>query len=357
MALNCQIVYHSGNCLNTKKAYAKPCRICSDVCPHRAISPDREIDPKRCTECGLCVAACPSDGLTDNGADGLRDYLFKTDTEIILNCPQAERLGFEIPCLGILDRDAWSTLFLLADGKRVTIATGQCAGCLDKEACAASVKTFKALHTEWPEHPPVKILVVPDSGQTTGDRSGRAAAQVATPPGKKAGSTDGQLRRPAGLRQWGRQTLQTWLPGLRSDETYPIPSRRQWLQLALAARPDRRVPFRALEVSPACTCCGVCAAVCPQGALQKREDEGSLSLVFEPLKCVQCERCTQTCPAQALSLEVKWLSAKLLNGKIHLHTGSPRICSRCGRQVFDNSEPPLCLVCLTSNPDRRDQFL
>jgi len=357
VAINCQIVYHSGNCLNTKKAYAKSCRICVDVCPHQAISDERHIDAQRCTECGVCVASCPSDGLTDNGADVLEDYLFQPDAEIILNCPQAERLGLEIPCLGILDRDSWSTLFLLADAKRVTIVTGRCADCSDREACAAAVRTFNCLHAEWPQHPPVKILVAPDSGPSSGEssRSGAAAGGAQIP--QPAGSQGRQLRRTAGLRQWGRQAIVALLPGLRAEETYPVPRTRQWLQQALGARPDQRVPFRALAVKPSCTSCGVCAAICPQGALAQREDEGELTLVFEPFKCVQCERCTETCPAQALTLEVKWLSAKLLNGKIRLHTGRPRVCSRCGRQLFDNSEPALCMVCLNGQRDRRDDFL
>ncbi|ODA40407.1 4Fe-4S binding protein [Desulfosporosinus sp. BG] len=349
--MSCQMVYHNGNCLNTKKPYARACRLCVESCPHQAISEYRQLEAKLCTECGVCMAVCPSDGFVDRTIDKFHEYLLEAK-EIILNCPQAIPSGFEIPCLGILDRDAWMTLILLANETPVTIITGVCAECEDRQACAASVQTFKQVHVDWPDHAAVRIQVRAD------DEIRTKAAEEPKFVAQRSELTD--------WRQRGRKKLEEWLPSLSADETYSTPRSRQWLIQALEKTPERKIPFRALTVADSCTSCGVCTAICPQGALQKREEMNpmeetdkedkilSLRLILEPQKCVHCGRCVEVCRSQALSFCTKQLSFRLLTGKILLHEGSPRYCTRCGKRIFDNSE--LCLVCSTSCPDSRNSF-
>ncbi|SPF45079.1 4Fe-4S binding domain protein [Candidatus Desulfosporosinus infrequens] len=352
--MTCQMVYHNGNCLNTKKPFAHACRLCIESCPHQAISEYRQLEAKKCTECGACMAVCPSDGFVDRTMDKLHDYLMEAE-EIILNCPQAIPSGFEIPCLGILDRDGWMTLMLLAKEKPVTIITGVCAECEDRQACAASVQTFKQVHVDWPEHAIVRIQVRPDKEGV--EPEAKEVPPLAVVPHVEK----------TGWRQRSRDKLEEWLPNLAADETYSLPKSRQWLLEVLAERLAGKIPFRGLSVADSCTSCGVCIAICPQGALQKREVMNSepadpaqedkivsLSLIYEPQKCVHCARCVEICRPKALSLNSKLLSYRLLTGKILIHEGSPKYCSQCGKRIFDNSE--LCLVCSTSGPDSRGFF-
>jgi ferredoxin len=49
-----------------------------------------------------------------------------------------------------------------------------------------------------------------------------------------------------------------------------------------------------------CVDCGICASVCPSGAL--RFDGVSRSLVFEAPRCLVCEQCIPSCPLDAISL-------------------------------------------------------
>jgi len=356
--MTCQMVYHNGNCLNTKKAYARTCKLCIEGCPHQAISDYRQLDSKQCTECGVCMAVCPSDGFVDQTMDKLHDYLLGSE-EIVLSCPQAIPLGFEIPCLGILDRDLWMTLMLLAKEKPTKIITGVCAECKDRQACASSVQTFKLVHSDWPEHPVVQIQVRPDQG------SGVESEFTDYVERKSVPQKDSQV----GWRQKSREKIEEWLPSMSADETYPIPKSRQWLIEAFEASTVEKIPFHALAIDDSCTNCGVCAAICPQGALQKREERNldpqtedptkeekitSQRLIFEPQKCLQCQRCVETCRSQSLTFRNKPLSHRLLTGKILIHEGSPKYCSRCGKRIFDNGE--LCLVCATSDPDSRGFF-
>jgi len=340
----CQMIYHHGNCLNSKKSFVHPCRLCVEACPHGAISDFKELDVKKCTECGACMTVCPSDGFVDSAMDSLHDYLFKAE-EIVLNCPQALPKGYEISCLGIFDKDGWLALMLLAYRKPLTILTGVCALCEDREACAVSVNNLQTVHAEWSGHPRIQIQVRPFQENEVG------VADVQIPQ---------KLERREALTGWrrkSREKIESWLPSLKAEEQYLIPLSRQWLIEAWRTQPEEKIPFSTLEVSEQCTSCGICVDICPQGALtQQLGNDENRRLVFEPAKCVQCDRCVKICQPKAMKFSTKWLSYRLVTGKVLLHDGKPRFCAKCGKQVFDNMEPQLCLACATSDPGKRGFF-
>jgi ferredoxin len=349
------MVYHNGNCLNTKKPFARACKLCIEICPHQAISEYRQLNGKQCTECGACMAVCPSDGFVDRMRDKLHDYLLE-GKDILLNCPRAIPSGFEIACLGMLNRDGWMLLMLLAEEKSVTIMTGVCAECEDRQACSTSVLAFKQVHTDWPDHAAIRIQVRPDI-EGVEPETNEAIKSVAP----RVNLT--------GWKQKGRDKIEAWLPSLAAEDTYTVPKYRQWLIEALERKKDGKIPFHALLVADSCTNCGVCVAICPQGALQKQEERNpdqsaedpakeekivSLRLILEPQKCVQCGRCVEICRPLALSFGLKSMSHRLLTGKILIHEGSPRYCCRCGKRIFDNTD--LCLACSTSDPSNLGSF-
>ena len=51
-----------------------------------------------------------------------------------------------------------------------------------------------------------------------------------------------------------------------------------------------------------CVDCGICANVCPSGAL--RFDHQALALQFQSARCLVCEQCIPLCPLEAISLEL-----------------------------------------------------
>jgi len=52
-----------------------------------------------------------------------------------------------------------------------------------------------------------------------------------------------------------------------------------------------------------CKACGICAAFCPTGVLDR--DEGGYPYVKEPQKCINCGWCEIRCPDFAITVEKK----------------------------------------------------
>lgn len=284
------------------------------------------------------MAVCPSDGLVDRDMSRLGRYLFESE-RVVLNCPLAEPLGYEIACLGMLDRDAWTTLILLSELKEFKILTGDCGHCDDRPACAASVAVLKELLQVWTEQPLLKIEILP-------------VKEDSLKPGEKNSSHHKEkiAIRQLNLRQQGKEKLKAILPSLEAEETYDIPKTREWFAEALALNPGKKVPYKAIRVNDDCTGCGVCSKICPQRALNQSQKEGKIRLVYEPMKCVQCSRCVDICGPKAMRFEYVDFSYKFLTGKILINETLTRHCTKCGKQIFHKNEPQLCLACASKDP-------
>jgi len=332
-----QLYHLSGNCLNRKKPYPRECRLCLQACPHGALTEKKEIITDKCTECGICMAACPSDGIVDRDMDRLGDFLWKADN-IVLNCPMAEPLGFEISCLGMLDRDTWYSLLLLGEQKEVRIVTGDCGKCDDVKACTASINILKDILKANPKLLNLKIEINPFN-----EDSVIAGKEV----DKKAKSE--------ALLSWrtkSKERFKSLLTKLdQKDESYKIPKSREWFAQSLALNPERKIKYKALLVNEDCTGCGVCSKICPQQALEQTQQDGKVRLIYEPYNCVQCSRCVDICGTKALKLDYVNFSDKLLKGKILVKETEIRTCTRCGKPIFHKKEPQVCLQCAAKDPE------
>ncbi len=330
------IIFRSNNCLNIKKPYPKECRACIEECPHQAISEKKSITLDRCTECGVCMSVCPSDGFIDIDMDNLGEYILDSD-QIILNCPLAEPEGYEISCLGMLDRDAWTTLMIVAMNKDVKILTGDCGACDDRQACAVSVGFFKEIYGAWPEHPRIEIDVVPS-------KEDKQSANT------NVKNLRGTAKKRISLREQGRKKVKELFPDIMAEESYPIPKTREWIVAALTTNQELKIPYKTIKVNEDCTGCGVCSKICPQNALQQIENDGKIILIYEPLKCVQCARCVDICGPDAMKMEYIDLSSKYIAGKILLCETTARYCDKCSKQIFHHLEPRLCMACAAKDP-------
>ncbi|UWG99033.1 4Fe-4S binding protein [Dehalobacter sp. DCM] len=332
-----QMLYHRGNCLNLKKTYPRECRLCIQTCPHNAISEQKDINLDKCTECGVCMAVCPSDGFVDRDMRQIGAYIQESES-CVLNCPMAEPWGYEIACIGMLDKDALTALMLMSGIKNVRILTGDCMTCTDRKASEISRQTIEDIAAQWPDYPKITIEKVP-TGQ--GDAHGQkepVKKPLLARPKKSIRNT---------VREFGMEKLRTAFPAIESDDVYAVPKTREWLIETLRRHPDQtmKVPIKVISANNQCSGCGVCTRICPQQALGFRQKGNRKLLVYEPSQCVQCGRCIDICGSRVLRFENRPLTLQFLTGKVLLCEADSYHCSRCGKQIYTNTESELCAAC------------
>jgi ferredoxin len=338
------------------------CDRCAAACPVAAlkVSSDGTALVGACLHCGRCAAACPSGALHAKGFDEAQ--LPSGNLPVTIECWKVPReiagpQAIRVPCLGGIPTFRLLE-WLLAAGERrlIFVDRGWCA------RCAAGGGAFpgaaRLAETEpWLEacglplarrpkckHDPLPGALMPadipaaDSQISMGRRAFFARL------GKEIARSERPAEAPAGPRAALRRAA------------CPLPARERWLAAlaALAARHGRPLPERALprlEVSPACRDHGLCAGLCPTGALSRKTDEARAQLVFAAAACIACGRCADACPERAIRLETSGGALQ----PVAVRTHEMRRCLECGREFPDRGEA-ICPACARGRSLARSLF-
>jgi ferredoxin len=304
------------------------CGVCVEACPvgaiHRGGSVPR-VDADVCIGCGACVSACPVDGAARvPGADLVR---FESELAaltasgeragIVVGCsgapdPPGERLAgtwlpVEVPCLSIVT-PAWALASLAAGAGAVALA-GCGGGCRagGAERIEAIVDfSREALSQAGVADPEVRVrLLVPEDG----DRSSGPEPEDLPPLGAPS-----------------------WAPSLRE----PAASVRALAALGATRGniANERAPLgRVTFDSSACTMCGLCASVCPTGAIRFDQGVVAAALDLDRSACIGCGHCSRICPERALAIEPVVDLDRLGGVPEPLKRSTLARCRRCGEPV------------------------
>lgn len=344
------------------RAGAAACQACATACPSASLTvgADGPALGRDCLGCGRCAAACPSGALE---VSGFREAKLPTgNLPLTVECWKVPAsggpLGISVPCLGGLS-PSLILRWLLDTGERTLILVdrGWCQGCAAGSGGFAGRQTLEAALTwladcglpreRWPKIQllPLPAALMPSAIPSPEQRLPLSRRDFFARLGREAARSERPAARPAGTRA-----------ALR-DRPCPLPARETLLAsaAALAARHGRALPARArplLVVSAACRDIGLCAGLCPTGALTRLEAEGSLALRYAADRCVACGRCQAACPEAAITLTASGGEAQPV---ILTHRPS-RDCLECGQPYPDRGEGPVCPRCASRRQLARNLF-
>ena len=326
--------FEKGRCLAAKQNKVK-CDACVSVCPAHAIErPEKEeADMDRCVGCGLCAAVCPGRAFSAPA------HRYEKTAHLLADGRGAHLLGCKLAagdvdarvwCLAALE---WETIAALALVGRVELLRGECARC-DRKACLAvfdrTLERVKGFLGEARFAARVRLLGEGEAAQRSFSRRDLFAALI---PGVRG--------RPA--------REQENAPDFGKD-AQALPRMLAW---AMDRQGEGAKPFalELPELTDRCWACGICARMCPTGAIATQAEDGVWQMAVSPALCTGCGVCAAVCPEGAVDGV----------GSISMAAGQRRIlyatralsCEGCGAAVKPGEGQTLCLRCRVKNQKKK----
>jgi ferredoxin len=302
------------------------CRHCLEQCAYGALSIGSggiDVDHLKCTDCGNCVASCPTGSLQ---SEALRDTLFVDWLGRACTEP-----GFSL-VMG--SEDALMRLYWYC-------GDSQFANTVFMEH--PSVNSLTMMHFLFLFAIGIRNVILLDDEKKVMDSTSARSLE--------AEGTGEILNTLFGVENFVQhcspRKIPELTPGSDTDilenrySDFSFSSRRQKLVSVLEFLRDKAGTDRVEFTGPAfttfglieldteiCTTCLACLNACMTGALAS--DPENFRLIHEPAKCVQCGACAATCPENALKLRPGLVLDDTFFKSSALIETEPMICRDCG---------------------------
>lgn len=378
------LTIHSNRCLNGRGS-SEFCRRCIDSCPRNAIDITADtgisFDSSQCTECALCISACPTEVFTHDGFIPI-DFitLAKGKSELSLYCQasnsnQMKPDSLPIPCHGLLDDRLLVGLHTMGVKQLHLHGLDRCSSCLSRAGAQRLTQTLKMTSTTLKAHFPSLhdasensdvFAVISDKNITRPEQS--------EAPMDRRNFLDGAVSAVAYIALTSLPTKLLQDQAAKKDliapeqnecmvKHLPQPHRIALLNLqsgdiSIADTGDTDAWFHEVRDQGSCDACGICSLSCPTGALSIEDLEQTLKLNHQPAACIGCGLCSSLCPQQALQLMVVHDDATILGGGSHTLFRCEKLrCKSCGISFTHlDDHTRLCRSC-ESEESIRDQWI
>ena len=322
---------------------------CEHVCGVDAITLDTvpSVDGAACTGCGVCANVCPT------GVFALRDIpkeniisSIEGDKTVVFSCRNMEKLNdasyVPVPCLGylcegMLIKTASISIKIILDGA----GCDDCKLKIDMESVQKKINVANDILESFGRIRNLELSVDNTDDTPTKDAFGRKSIDYL----RNVVGDEGRNNNP-------------------SDESSIIPVKHTLLIDAISSLDEpvndiiklESGPLYRFEIMDACDLCGICAAMCPTGALRQSEDQ-KISIEFNISYCIGCDLCIDVCKNNAISHVTDIRLSDVISSKwISLISREFFQCKRCKKYITSLKRDELCRSC-SLEQDIERQFL
>ena len=358
---------NANRCLRCASGKPEACSRCLDVCPANCIDIHNQsvrIDDEACLQCGLCVAACPTETfntrrhtsrmLYDQVARAASAYeqCYITCTRALGRKPEGNEIC--LPCVGMLSADIWFSILTDFDNVSVYLPLGVCDRCRTTTGEEAYTKAI-ATAEEWTgatvglevdgnnlNHNFTRAYI---RSQFISNAMNGAERLVSASTPVLAGAKAIADRINTHARSLDK--LQTQLDdvmGLRTTDMRQsmLTQDRRLVMGALQHDPDLApyVKLKAIWDSSKCTVCGDCKNTCTTHAIDI-DERGKLTIKM-PF-CVNCGACEIVCPEPGALTMVPMNTSELVvrDRKAEEAERLEALARRKARFIFDTGKEQL----------------
>ncbi|MBW6471101.1 MAG: 4Fe-4S binding protein, partial [Methanosarcinaceae archaeon] len=305
------------------------------------------IDGTACTGCGVCVNVCPT------GAFALRDISkeniissIEEGKTVVFSCRTIEKFDYAsyvpVPCIGYLCE---GILIKAASVSEKVILNG--AGCdhcklkIDMDTVQRKINLANTVLGSFGKIQNLELSVDSTGDAPTKDAFGRKSIDYL----RNMTGDGGQNSEPSGESSIIPVTHMLLIDAISSldepvDDVIKLESG----------------PLYNFDIMDACNLCGICAAMCPTGALRLSEDKDR-SIEFNISFCIGCDLCKGVCKSDAIDhvADIS-LSDVISSDWISLISSELVQCKRCKRYIASINKDDLCPSC-SLEQDIERQFL
>lgn len=342
------VLFASDACLIVRRP-GMECSLCREACPAGVLSGGLwsiKLEVAGCIGCGVCAAECPTGAIRVEGFTPDVDVA-SADPEA-LECrrvPEALRTSgaVTVPCLGGLTMPDLLERVAAADRPVAIMDRGWCADC----PVGGSAAPWRA-----------NLDAANDVLASAGRDASSGISVVETPLPASEAQPVAALRpelvpsRRDFFRRLVAPTPEPHLPEesrrivFRRGLVRPIARERTLAVMRGLAEEDELSPTLMPSVTidtAACDLHGICAAICPTGALRLTEPDGSLVIDYDAEACIACGECQRVCPGKALSLNAGG-DGTVPEGRLTLASRARGVCVGCG-DTFPQGRDEMHLYC------------